>query len=58
MKRNNKKDLKELEIRKINVLEKLERSLNFLAIKNKFWGRSNNFNEELRLREITGKKKR
>ena len=29
MKRNNKKDLKELEIRKINVLEKLERSLNF-----------------------------
>ena len=58
MKRNNKKDLKELEIRKINVLEKLERSLNFLAIKNKFWGRPNNFNEELRLREITGKKKR
>ena len=45
------------EITKKDELEELERSLNFLAIKNRFWVRpNNNFREELRLREITRKK--
>lgn len=45
-----------MEIKKINELEQLEKSLNFLAIKNRFWVRPNNPREELRLREITKKK--
>ena len=47
------KELKELEI---DELEELERSLKFLALKNRFWGRSNNLREESRLREITRNK--
>lgn len=45
-----------MEIKKIDELEQLEKSLNFLAIKNRFWVRPNNPREELRLREITKKK--
>ena len=45
-----------MEIIKIDELEHLEKSLNFLAIKNRFWVRPNNPREELRLREITKKK--
>lgn len=41
-----------MEIKKIDELEQLEKSLNFLAIKNRFWVRPNNPREELRLREI------
>ena len=40
----------------MDELNKLDRSLNFSAIKNRFWRKSNNFREELRLREITRKK--
>ena len=50
-----KKELKESGIRKLHELKELERSLNFLAIKKRFWGRRNNFREELRQREITRK---
>ena len=35
--RNNKKELNELEITEKDKLEELERILNFLAIKNRFW---------------------
>lgn len=45
-----------MKIKKIDELEQLEKSLNFLAIKNRFWVRPNNPREELRLREITKKK--
>ena len=45
-----------MEIKKIDELEQLEKSLSFLAIKNRFWVRPNNPREELRLREITKKK--
>ena len=48
-----KKVLKELEV---DELEELERSLNFAAMKIRFWGKRNNFREELRLKEITRKK--
>ena len=48
-----KKVLKELEV---DELEELERSLNFAAMKIRFWGKPNNFREELRLKEITRKR--
>ena len=48
-----KKVLKELEV---DELEELERSLNFTAMKIRFWGKPNNFREELRLKEITRKR--
>ena len=54
--RYDKKGAKKLEIKKMDELNKLDRSLNFSAIKNRFWRKSNNFREELRLREITRKK--
>ena len=48
-----KKVLKELEV---DELKELERSLNFAAMKIRFWGKPNNFREELRLKEITRKR--
>ena len=48
-----KKVLKELEV---DELEELERTLNFAAMKIRFWGKPNNFREELRLKEITRKR--
>ena len=36
-----KKRAKQLEIKKTDELEELERKLNFVAIKSKFWGRPN-----------------
>ena len=50
------KGLKEIEITKIDELEELERSLNFVAIKDEFWGRANSIKEKLKLEKNNKKK--
>ena len=47
---------KELEMKKIDELEELERKLHFTARKNKFCVRPNSYKEELVLRKITRKR--
>ena len=48
--------LKELEMKKIDELEGLGKTLNFAAIKKKFLGGPNSIKEQLKLRKITRKK--
>ena len=54
--RKSKKRAKRIGNKKFDELVELGRSLNFLAIKIRFWGGSNGIKERLRLREITWKK--
>ena len=55
IKKLTRKVLKELETKKI---EELERNLYFVVIKNRFCGRPNSIEEELKVRKITRKKKK
>ena len=54
--RKSKKRAKRIGNKKFDELVELGRSLNFLAIKIRFWGGPNGIKERLRLREITWKK--
>ena len=44
--------IKEITKKLLKELEKLERSLNFAAIKSRFWGRPNSINEEITREKI------
>ena len=55
-KSNNRRDRKNEYHSKINELEELEKSLNFVAIETRFWRWPNSVKEELKRRKITRKK--
>ena len=47
------KELNKLEKEKDEELEMLQENLKFLALKNRYWGRSNGFREDIELKEKT-----